>query len=202
MRTIYFAPIMSQNTCQGIFRKRRGKMEKGPMVSREKNYATLQIIWLSMVVSVVIYFFVARYVLADPGFGPQVPVGVIAITFVILSAALLMAQLLLRTLLSDDKLFPRFREEKTTGSPETFIGGDAGARFLLQNHMTFSLILWALGEAPAIFGLVLTFLSSDMRYLTGFGLYSIVNLFFFRPRRGQYEEQLVRLRRYLAGRKE
>jgi hypothetical protein len=64
--------------------------------------------------------------------------------------------------------------------------------------MTFSLILWAFGEGPAILGLVLTFLTSDIRYVAGFGLYSLLNLFFFRPRRGQFEEQVVRLRRYLG----
>jgi hypothetical protein len=66
--------------------------------------------------------------------------------------------------------------------------------------LTFSTVLWALGEAPAIFGLVLTFLSGDQRFVTGFVLYSLANLFIFRPRRGYFDDQVDRLRRYLSTR--
>ncbi len=169
-----------------------------PKSRAKTSYSTLQIIWLAMVVSVVIYLFVAHYVTSSSGFGAKGPIGVIFYALATISAALFLPQLFFRNFLSDDKLFPRFLTEETGGSLAMPAGPDAQARFLLQNHMTFSTILWALGEAPAIFGLVLTFLSGETRYVIGFAMYSLANLFIFRPRRGNFDDQAERLRRYLS----
>jgi len=163
---------------------------------RENDYISLQMLWFFMVVAVVIYLFVAGFVTRDSIFENQGPVTVIAVALGGFSLVLFGAQLYFRTFLSDERLFPRIRDELDAGP-----AGPAGfVPLLLQNHATFSTILWAFGEAPAIFGLVLTLLSGEMRYVAGFGLYSLVNLFFFRPRKAAFEEQLTRLRRYMETR--
>jgi hypothetical protein len=171
-----------------------------PKTRGETSFTTLQTIWFAMVVSVVIYLFLARYITATPGFNTKGPIGVVFGAFAIMSAALFLAQLFFRTLLSDNRLFPRFLPEEEGARQSMPADPEAEAGFLLQNHLTFSTVLWALGEAPAIFGLVLTFLSGDQRFVTGFVLYSLANLFIFRPRRGYFDDQVDRLRRYLSTR--
>ena len=83
----------------------------------------------------------------------------------------------------------------TASSPDSPAGE---VQFLLKNHTTYGVILWAIGESAAIYGLVLTFTSGDMRYVAGFAVYSLANLLFFRPQKSAFEEQARRLRRYLG----
>ncbi len=163
---------------------------------RGNDYKSLQMLWFFMVVAVGIYLFAARFVTGSSTIENAGPVTVIAVTFGVLSAALFGAQLFFKTFLADKRLFPRILDELAA----THAGLPGAAPLFLQNHATFNTMVWAFGEAPAIFGLVLTLLSGDMRYVAGFGIYSLANLFFFRPQRAAFEEQLQRLRRYLTAR--
>lgn len=161
---------------------------------RQTDHATLRMLWFFLVISVPVYLVVARFAAGGLNLDQNAPVRVIAGALGALSIVLLGAQVYFRSFLSDARLFPRITEEMSSALP-----GEAGEMsLLLQNHFTFGTILWAMGEAPAIFGLVLTLLSGDMRYAAGFAAYSLVNLFSFRPRRSDFEDQLARLRRHLA----
>lgn len=169
---------------------------RGGKPSPASGYLTLQIIWFSMVVSVAIYILVAHLVTRDVSFGKQGPVAPIAFALGVFGAVLFAAQLYFRSLLSDGKLFPRIHAELASD-----LSGPAEVvPLLLKNHATFNIVLWTLGEFPAIFGLMLTLLSGDMRYVAGFSFYSFANLFLFRPRQSAFEEQSIRFRRYLGAR--
>ena len=158
----------------------------------------LQFIWFSLLTTIVMYVIVAWLVVKSDILTARAPVGIISSVLIILSAGLATAQLLLRTFLSDDKLFSRIIARMPDNLSDEMEADDCASHMFLANHMSLSIVIWVMGEAPAIFGLVLTFLSVNIRYVAGFALYSILNMFFFRPRRGDFENQLERLRRYLA----
>ena len=163
-----------------------------------KNYLNLQILWLAMAAAIVIYVGVAYFFLGNVQFAVPGQVGILFPLLILISAAVLAAQIVLRIFLSDDRMFPRILQELLTFPTEGPILPDLEGQILLRQHVSFHIVIWALGEAPAIFGLVLTFLSGDIHYVAGFALYSIFNMFLFRPHHGDFKDQLVRLKRYLA----
>lgn len=172
-------------------------MNDAQVVDIGRKCMILQFIWFSLILTIVMYLLVAWFVVESAIFPGQGPVGIIFPVLTVLSAGLLAAQLFLRTYLSDNKLFPRILtriQDDLLDGPDS---EDCAGHLFLANHMSLSIIIWVLGEAPAIFGLVLTFLSGDLTFVMGFALYSIVNMFFFRPHRMKFDDQLGRMRRYL-----
>jgi hypothetical protein len=154
-----------------------------------------------LILTIVVYLLVAWFVVTSAIIPVQGPAGITFPILAVLSAGLLALQLFLRTFLSDAKLFPRIY----AGMPDDLSDGpeieDCAGHLFLANHMSLGIIIWVTGEAPAIFGLVLTLLSGDLRFVVGFAVYSIVNLFVFRPKRRSFDEQLTRMRGYLAAKR-
>ena len=113
------------------------------------------------------------------------------------SAGLFLAQLFIRTLLSDGKMFPRIIDKQLTGGPEVSLTDEHLGGLVLQENQSLGVATWAMGEAPAIFGFMLTFMSGDIRYVVGFAVYSLVNMNIFRPRYNAFESQVKRFHRHL-----
>ena len=80
-------------------------------LQRGNDYSTLQVIWFFLVVSVVIYLLVARFIAGASALREPGPVAVIAVALGVLSMALLGGQLFFRSFLSDERLFSRIRRE-------------------------------------------------------------------------------------------
>jgi len=169
--------------------------------SGARNYTVIQIIWLAFLISVVIYVMVAYIFINSTRYEvAQVPVRILFFALATVSLCLFIPQVLLRASLTDSRLFPGILEKVRGNLPGEASMQDPGTQLLLQSHLTFDIIMWALGEAPAIFGLTLTFLTGDIRFVAGFALYSILNMFIFRPSRSNFDDQSGRLRRYLTTR--
>lgn len=75
---------------------------------------------------------------------------------------------------------------------------ERGARALRAARSTTLLIVWALAESIAIYGLALTLVTADPRYGYGFAAVAFANLLLYYPRARDLEEQLGRWRRYAA----
>lgn len=163
----------------------------------KKRFTVLQTIWMAMALSVVIYpvlayIFITRSVM--DGFGQT---EVLFVAFAAASAVLFLAQLFVRTLLSDGKMFPRIIDNQLTSITEGSLTEEHLGVLMLQKHQSLGVASWAMGEAPAIFGFMLTFMSGDIRYVVGFAVYSLVNMNVFRPRYGPFKKQVKRFRRHL-----
>lgn len=166
----------------------------------KSRFAVLQTIWTAMFLSVVIYPVAAYMAVSRTTTGGFEGIMVLYVFLAAASALLLMVQLFVRSLLSDGRMFPRLTTRyaepgREDGSTQDYPGG-----LLLQEHQSMGIMVWALGEVPGIFGLMLTFMSGDIRFAAGFAAYSLINLFFFRPRYSVFEDQLKRFRRYLETR--
>jgi hypothetical protein len=140
---------------------------------------------------------VAYLAVSKTDFSASGEAGVLFPVLAGVSIVLLGVQVVIRKYMDDDKLFARVLKMLPGDRPEETAARDSFRQALLQNHLSFGIILWALGESPAIYGLVLTFLSGNPGYTAGFASYSILNMFFYRPRRQVFEDQLTRLRRYV-----
>ena len=170
-------------------------MKDSDSLSVDKGFVIMRAVWFSMVVVAAFYSMLSfMLVRGSASYEPQV-VGFLFPVLAAAAVALLALVNFLRSKLKDEKIFPMVAKA-LAADPAGGVDADRRkAQLLMQNHMTFSVILWSVAETPAIFGLVLTMLSKDMRYVVGFGIYSVAMLVWGRPRRGEFDEQLTRLRR-------
>jgi len=168
----------------------------------EKGMKVLQIIWGAMVFSVGVYAAIAwmvrtRTVGMDTGGGMAAALGAVSVGFFI-------AQTKLRQNLSDEKLFPRIIDLSSWGlRPEVaeqfkeLHVPERGVQLILQAHVIFGIVIWAMAEAVAVFGLVLSLATGDPRLMGIFGSMALAQLLWFRPRPRAFGEQLKRWHRYV-----
>jgi hypothetical protein len=176
-------------------------------MSHEKGMKVLQIIWGAMVFSVGVYAAIAwmvrtRAVGLDPGGGDIG--GGLTMALGAVSVGLLLAQIKLRQNLMDKKLFPRILDLGSWGLrpdvAEQFKElqvPERGIQLILQAHVIFGVVIWAMAEAVAVFGLVLSLVTGDPRLMGIFGSVALVQLIWFRPRERAFKEQLRRWGRYV-----
>lgn len=176
-------------------------------MSHEKGMKVLQIIWGAMVFSVGVYAAIAWMVRTraaglgagggDIGQGLTMALGAV-------SVGLLLAQIKLRQNLMDEKLFPRILDLGSWGLrpdvAEQFKElqvPERGIQLILQAHVIFGVVIWAMAEAVAVFGLVLSLFTGDPRLMGIFGSVALAQLIWFRPRERAFKEQLRRWERYV-----
>ncbi len=171
-------------------------------MSHERGMKVLQIIWGAMVFSVGVYAAIAwmvrtRAVVLDTG-------GTMTMALGAVSVALFLAQFKLHQNLTDEKLFPRIldlgswglRPEMAERLKELQIP-ERGVQLILQAHVIFGIVIWAMAEAVAAFGLVLSMITGDPRLMGVFGTVALAQLLWFRPRPKAFEEQIGRWHRYV-----
>ena len=168
----------------------------------EKGMKVLQIIWGGMIFSVAVYAAIAwmvrtRAVGLDAGGPVTMALGAVSI-------GLFFAQVKLRQNLSDERLFPRILDLGSWGlSPDAaeqlkeLQVPERGVQLILQAHVIFSIVIWAMAEMVAVFGLFLSLATGDPRLMAVFGLVALLQLIWFRPREVAFKEQLVRWHRYV-----
>ncbi len=173
-------------------------------MTNEKGMKVLQIIWGAMVFSVGVYAAIAwmvrtRTVGLDTGGSMAAALGAVSVGFFI-------AQIKLRQNLSDEKLFPRILDLGSWGlRPEVaeqfkeLQVPERGVQLILQAHVIFGIVIWAMAEAVAVFGLVLSLATGDPRLMGIFGSMALAQLLWFRPRPRAFGEQLKRWHRYVEG---
>jgi hypothetical protein len=176
-------------------------------MSHEKGMKVLQIIWGAMVFSVGVYAVIAwmlrtRAVGLGPGGGDIG--GGLTMALGAVSVGLLLAQIKLRQNLMDEKLFPRILDLGSWGLrpdvAEQFKElqvPERGIQLILQAHVIFGVVIWAMAEAVAVFGLVLSLFTGDPRLMGIFGSVALAQLIWFRPRERAFKEQLRRWERYV-----
>jgi len=171
-------------------------------LSHEKGLKVLQLIWGAMVFSVLVYAAIAWMVRTKPMVGEIG--GTLAMALGAVSAGLLLAQFKLRQNLSDEKLFPRILDLGSWGlrpeAAEKLKGlqvPERGVQLILQAHVIFGIVIWAMAEAVAIFGLFLYLVTGDLRLMGIFALASLAQLFMFRPKGEAFREQIKRWHRYV-----
>jgi len=172
-------------------------------MSYERGMKVLQIIWGAMIFSVGVYAAIAWMVRTRPVAGDVG--GTLTMALGAVSIGLFIAQIKLRQNLTDEKLFPRILDLGSWGlRPDAaeqlkeLQVPERGVQLILQAHVIFGIIIWAMAEAVAVFGLVLTFISGDPRLMGVFGSVALIQLMWFRPRGAAFKEQLVRWERYVA----
>jgi hypothetical protein len=172
------------------------------VMSVEKGIRVLQMIWGAMIFSVGVYAAIAWFVRT------QVPAGdagrAVTIALAAVTAALFLVQIRIHQNLTDEKLFPRILDLGSWGlKPEVaeqFKGlkvPERGVQLILQAHVIFGIVIWAMAEAVAVFGLVLSLINGDPRLMGAFGTVSLVQLLWFRPREKAFKEQIKRWLRYV-----
>lgn len=169
---------------------------------QEKGIKVLQIIWGAMVLSVGVYAAIAWMVPARTMRGE---IGsTLTIALGAMSAALFLAQVKLSQNLTDEKLFPRILDLGSWGlRPEVaeqlkeLQVPERGVQLILQAHIIFGIVIWAMAEAVAVFGLVLFLITGERSHMGIFGAVALVMLIRFRPREGAFREQLKRWHRYV-----
>lgn len=171
-------------------------------MSHEKGIKVLQFIWGAMVFSVGVYGAVVWMLparAAGEGSGGSLTIALGAV-----SAALFLAQIKIGQNLSDERLFPRILDLGSWGlKPEVaeqlkeLQVPERGVQLILQAHVIFGVVIWAMAEAVAVFGLFLTLVTGDTRLMAIFGAGALVMLVRFRPKPRAFEEQLKRWRRYV-----
>jgi hypothetical protein len=171
-------------------------------MSHEKGMKVLQIIWGAMVLSVGVYAAIAwlvrtRAVGLDAG-------GAVTMSLGAVSLGLLVAQVKLRQNLTDEKLFPRILDLGSWGlKPEMaeqlkeLQVPERGVQLILQAHVIFGIVIWAMAEAVAVFGLFLSLATGDPRLMGIFGAVALAQLLRFRPKERAFGEQIKRWERYV-----
>lgn len=169
----------------------------------EQSVKVLQIIWGAMVFSVGVYAAVAWMV--KTGRPESEHGGAIVLSLGAVSLALFFAQIKINQNLKDDKLFPRILDLGSWGlKPEMaeqlqeLKVPERGVQLILQAHVIFGIIIWAMAEMVAVFGLFLSLLTRDPRLMNIFGLMSLAQLIWFRPNTAAFREQVRRWERYVA----
>jgi hypothetical protein len=169
----------------------------------EKGMKVLQMIWGAMVFSVGVYAAVAWMVRGRvPGAGVAEP---LTYALAAISAGLFLAQFKLRQNLTDEKLFPRILDLGSWGLRPDVADQlkelqvpERGVQLILQAHVIFGIVIWAMAEAVAVFGLVLSILTGELRLMGVFGAVALAQLIWSRPRDRAFREQLKRWERYVA----
>jgi hypothetical protein len=176
-------------------------------MSHERGMKVLQIIWGGMIFSVGVYTVMAwmmRTKVVGSGAAPGDTGGTLAMALGAIAAALFIAQVKLSKNLTDEKLFPRILDLGSWGlRPEAaeqlqeLQVPERGVQLILQAHVIFGIVIWAMAEAVAVFGLFLSLVTGDPRLMGIFGVAALVQLIWFRPRRIAFDEQLKRWVRYI-----
>jgi len=172
----------------------------------DKGIKVLQLIWGAMIFSVGVYAAIAWMVQTgemESGAGDTGRAMVMALGAV--SVGLFIAQFKLSQNLADEKLFPRILDLGSWGlRPEAadqlkeLQVPERGVQLILQAHVIFGIVIWAMAEAVAVFGLFLSLVRGDPRLMGAFGAASLVQLIWFRPKEKAFKDQLVRWERYVA----
>ena len=170
-------------------------------VSREKGMKVLKMIWGAMIFSVGIYAAIALVVQMDPGNVSSVP---LVAALAAISGGLFFTQVKLHQNLDDENLFPRILDLGSWGlKPEvaeqlkTLQMPERGVQLILQAHVVFSIVIWAMAEAVAVFGLVLSLITGERHLMGIFGSVALIQLLWFRPRDRAFDEQLERWGKYV-----
>ena len=171
-------------------------------MSHEKGMKVLQIIWGAMVFSVGVYAAIA-WMVRTRTLGGDVG-GAMTMALVAVSAGLFVAQVKLRQNLTDGKLFPRILDLGSWGlRPDVaeqlkeLQVPERGVQLILQAHVIFGIVIWAMAEAVAVFGLILSIVTGDPRLMGVFGSVALLQLIWFRPKKRAFGEQLKRWERYV-----
>lgn len=168
----------------------------------ERGFKALAMIWGAMVFSLAVYAVIAWKMPVRVTSGPNSKI--LGLALGVVGAGLFLAQFRLQRNLRDEKLFPRILDLGSWGlRPEAaqriqeLNVPERGVQLILQAYIIFSVVIWAMAEAVAIFGLFLTLLAGDSRYMTVFGAAALLQFLLFRPREGAFLEQVKRWRRYV-----
>ena len=143
----------------------------------QQSYQTTFIIWAALTFSVVPYIGVAVFAV-QPREEP------IAFTFVAAVSGMAIFNLVLSVGM-----------RRWLTQPKMLLGSGKSPQDLMVNHFPLNtshlIMIWAVAESAAIFGLVLSFLAGDAQYAIGLGILTIVTmLVFHRPRRLTAEDFL------------
>jgi F0F1-type ATP synthase membrane subunit c/vacuolar-type H+-ATPase subunit K len=142
----------------------------------DARHRTMMILHLALMGSVGIYAFILFQVTqGQPPRELDPPVMLYALAGVAL--AMMAVIPVLRS-----KMLPPIREAKSLDEP---VPEDEKVQAAVAKLFTASIVTWALCESIAIYGLVLAFLSFQMKYFFAFAAASLVNFLIYRPRKEQ-----------------
>lgn len=170
-----------------------------------RQFLIMAIIWLALAVTIVAYGALGYIMGPQIGLGSDL-VGTMFPILVLVAAVEVGVQLWFRRLTSDEKLFPATLDrDRAARNPQLRAVADMplearGPAVMAALHMTFGIIMWALAESIAIYGLVLTLLSGDTRYVLGFALFALADMMWLFPRRAEFDAQVERWRRWALSR--
>ena len=171
-------------------------------MSHDQGMKVLQIIWGAMIFSVGVYAAIAWMVRTRTLEGDAS--GAMTLALGAVSVGLFIAQVKLGQNLTDEKLFPRILDLGSWGlRPEVaeqlkeLQVPERGVQLILQAHVIFGIVIWAMAEAVAVFGLLLSIITGDPRLMGIFGSVALAQLLWFRPRKRAFEEQIGRWHRYV-----
>jgi hypothetical protein len=143
---------------------------------------TVQILYLALLVSLAMYAFIAYQVTQQATAVSEVaPLFVYALVAVALAVSTTIP-LLRRAMLPSMKAATSLGEAAPAQGPDS--------RAAVARYQTAQIVSWALAESIAIDGLILTFISHDLRYYLGFVAAALANFALYRPRADDVESIL------------
>jgi hypothetical protein len=173
-----------------------------PAVPRVPTHLVSVIIWSAMCGSMAIYLAVAHFVRLEFA---HAPVRLIAQILAAVALGEIGLQFWLRSRLADEILFPKILDESSFlfRSPQTsglkrLSCADRGEQVIPAVRNSYNVILWALAGSIALYGLVLTLLSNDLRYVYGFSAVAFADMLVHFPKRAVVEDQVARWRRWFS----
>jgi hypothetical protein len=176
-----------------------------PLSGTEQGWKVLNAIWLIMLLLSGLCYLGANVIKMPPSPGLE---KFLFPVLAIVTGAEMFFQVLVRKNISDEKLFSRILDldswalsEEQKASLKTLQVPERGEALILQAHIVFNIVTWAIGSSFALYGLLLAILTGDKRYAAGFVVVTVLNMLYFRPVRSKFDEQVVRWRRFaLEGR--
>jgi F0F1-type ATP synthase membrane subunit c/vacuolar-type H+-ATPase subunit K len=140
---------------------------------------TPQVLWFALNLSIVIYGFVAWNIAThapEPGVDP----GAMLIPLAVVAVATMGIVPVVRRVMS-----PPRRAAASIDDVPSAPADDPRVGAAVQKWFSMQIVSWALCESIAIYGLILTILSHDLRYFFPFAAGAIVNLILYRPSRDE-----------------
>jgi F0F1-type ATP synthase membrane subunit c/vacuolar-type H+-ATPase subunit K len=142
----------------------------------EQSQRTMTILFFALMASVGMYGFILLQVTQG-----QTPKEIDPPAFLYALIVVALAQMAFIPVLRRIML-PPMREARSLDEP---VPEGGKVQQALQKLQTASIVSWALCESIAIYGLLLAFLSFQMKYFFPFAAVSLVNFLIYRPRREQ-----------------
>ncbi len=174
----------------------------------KKANRTLLFLWAAMILAPYLYTWLARNVELEPH--PYIEIHIAVPILLAMGAYAFFTQSFYYFMFMKGKsLFPKIADpqylQKKNALTRMIRRADLkdlpiherGLQVLLKLHVSTHIIMWSCGLSFAVGGIMMTYITGDLRWVDGLAVVSIANLFFFLPRSTSYQMRVQEWNEYL-----